>query len=54
MRNALNEIQIDSVVEDSLLKNKNVINYGNDFNTVGTQMNELSNNINTNINNENN
>ena len=54
MRNALNEIQIDSVVEDSLLKNKNIINYGNDFNTVGTQMNELSNNINTNINNENN
>ena len=49
MRNVLNELQKDSVVDESLLKNN--INYGNDFNNVGQQMSELSNIQNNNINN---
>jgi hypothetical protein len=56
MRKALNELQNDSVVDESLLKNRseNDNNYGNDFNNTGHQMNELANNQNNNINNENN
>ena len=52
MKNALNELQNGSVIDESLLKstgNDNV-NYGNDFNNTGQQMNELSNNQNNNNN----
>ena len=48
MKNALNELQNNSVVDESLLKN---INYGNDFNSIGRQMTELSNIQNNNVNN---
>ena len=51
MKNALNELQNGSVIDESLLKNNENINYGNDFNNTGQQMNELSNNQNNNINN---
>jgi hypothetical protein len=54
MKNALNELQEDSVIDDSLLKNNENINYGNDFNNNGQQMTELSNNQNNNLSNENN
>ena len=54
MRKSLNEIQSDSVIDESLLQNRNENNYGNDFNNTGHQMNELANNQNNNINNENN
>ena len=55
MKNALNELQEDSVIDDSLLKNNENINYANDFNNNGQQMTELSNTQNNNnINNENN
>ena len=54
MRKCLNELQGGSVVDESLLQNKNENNYGNDFNNTGRQMNELANNQNNNINNENN
>ena len=54
MRKALNELQSESVIDESLLQNRNDNNYGNDFNNTGQQMNELSNNQNNNINNENN
>ena len=40
MRNCLNELQKNSVIDGSLLKNNN---YGNDFNSIGRQMSELSN-----------
>ena len=55
-RKALNELQNGSVVDESLLKNRNENDnyYGNDFNNTGHQMNELANNQNNNINNENN
>ncbi len=48
MKKALNELQNNSVVDESLLKN---INYGNDFNNIGQQMTELTNIQNNNINN---
>ena len=48
MKNALNELQNNSVVDESLLKN---INYGNDFNNIGQQMTELTNIQNNNLNN---
>ena len=54
MKNALNELQEDSVFDDSLLKNNENMNYGNDFNNNGQQMTELSNNQNNNIINQNN
>ena len=55
MRKYLNELQKDSVVDESLLQNRSENNYGNDFNNTGNQMNELANNQNeNNINNENN
>ena len=54
MKNALNELQEDSVFDDSLLKNNENNNYGNDFNNNGQQMTELSNNQNNNIINQNN
>jgi hypothetical protein len=54
MKNALNELQEDSIIDDSLLKNNENINYGNDFNNNGQQMTELSNNQNNNLSNENN
>ena len=53
MKNALNELQNNSVDDDNLLQssgNEN-INYGNEFNNAGQQMTELSNNQNNNINN---
>jgi membrane associated rhomboid family serine protease len=53
MRNALNELQSGSVVDESLIQNRNE-NYGNDFNNTGRQMNELSSNTSNNIINENN
>ena len=53
MRNCLNELQSDSVIDESLFQNRNENNYGNDFNNTGHQMNELANNQN-NINNESN
>jgi hypothetical protein len=52
MKNALNELEKDSVVDDSLKNNENV-NYGNDFNINGHQMSELSNAQDNNINNNN-
>ena len=53
MKNALNELQNDSVVDESLLKNSGGenVNYGNEFNNSGQQMTELSNNQNNNNNN---
>ena len=55
MRKYLNELQKDSVVDESLLQNRSENNYGNEFNNTGNQMNELTNNQNeNNINNENN
>jgi len=55
MKKYLNELQRDSVMDESLLANRNENNYGNDFNNTGNQMNELANNQNeNNINNENN
>ena len=55
MRNALNELQSDSVIDENLLKSGNEnINYGNEFRNTGQQMTELSNTQNNNINNENN
>ena len=55
MKNALNELQSDSVIDETLLKNGNeIINYGNKFKNTGHQMTELSNVQNNNINNENN
>jgi membrane associated rhomboid family serine protease len=48
MKNALNELQNNSIVDESLLKN---INYGNDFNNIGQQMTELTNIQNNNLNN---
>ena len=53
MKNALNELQNDSVVDENLLKNSGSenVNYGNEFNNSGQQMTELSNNQNNNINN---
>ena len=56
MKNALNELQNNSVVEENLLKNSknDNINYGNDFNSIGNQMTELANSQNNNNNNENN
>ena len=55
MKKYLNELQRDSVFDESLLANRNENNYGNDFNNTGNQMNELANNQNeNNINNENN
>ena len=56
MKNALNELQRDSVIDESLLKscgNEN-FNYGNEFKNTGQQMTELSNVQNNNLNNENN
>ena len=53
MKNALNELQNDSVIDESLLQSvggENT-NYGNEFNGQGQQMTELSNNQNNNINN---
>ena len=54
MRKSLNELQGGSVVDESLLQNKNENSYGNDFNNTGRQMNKLANNQINNINNENN
>ena len=56
MKNALNELQNNSVDDNSLFKNigNENFNYGNNFNITGNQMSELSNNQNNNIINENN
>ena len=53
MKNALNELQNGSVVDESLLQSVGgeSSNYGNEFNSQGQQMTELSNNQNNNINN---
>ena len=53
MKNALNELQSNSVIDESLLQNSGSenSNYGNEFNSQGQQMTELSNNQNNNINN---
>jgi hypothetical protein len=53
MKNALNELQNGSVVDESLLQSVGGenSNYGNEFNGQGQQMTELSNNQNNNINN---
>ena len=53
MKNALNELQNGSVVDESLLQSVGgeSSNYGNEFNSQGQQMTELSNNQNNYINN---
>ena len=55
MKNALNELQEDSVIDERLLKNNinENINYRNDFNDSGNQMSELTNIQNINMNNSN-
>ena len=55
MKDALNELQKDSVIDERLLKNNlnENINYRNDFNDFGNQMNELTNIQNLNMNNNN-
>ena len=53
MKNALNELQNGSVVDESLKNSGSEnVNYGNEFNNSGQKMAELSNNQhNNNINN---
>ena len=55
MKNALNELQKDSVIDEALLKNNinENINYRNDFNDIGSQMSELTNIQHLNMNNNN-